>query len=219
MIKLSPSILSADFSNLMEDILKVENAGVEYLHIDVMDGHFVPNITIGPLVVSAIRTKSKLIFDVHLMIENPDIYIKQFVDAGADIICVHIEACTHIHRTIQYIKSLGVKAAVALNPGTSLHTIDCILEEVDMVLLMTVNPGFGGQSFISSSIKKIKTLKEMIDSRKLTIDIEVDGGIKLDNLSEVVKAGANVIVAGSAIFLAEDVKTAVEDFKSLGNCL
>jgi ribulose-phosphate 3-epimerase len=218
MIKLSPSILSANFSNLIEDISKVESAGVEYLHIDVMDGHFVPNITIGPLVVSAIRPISKLVFDVHLMIENPDLYIKQFVEAGADIICVHIEACKHIHRTLQYIKSLGARAAVALNPGTTLQGLECILDEIDMVLLMTVNPGFGGQSFIESSLLKIRTLKEMLVSRNLNIDIEVDGGIKLDNLTEVVEAGANIIVAGSAIFLAEDIKTAVESFKKIGNC-
>lgn len=219
MIRLSPSILSADFSNLCEDVTKVEKLGVEYLHIDVMDGHFVPNITIGPLIVSALRPKSKLVFDVHLMIENPDNYIEDFAKAGADIICVHIEACKHINRTIQLIKSLGVKVGVALNPGTPLACLDAIIEDIDMVLLMTVNPGFGGQSFIASSLKKITELKNMIDARGLSIDIEVDGGIKLDNLEAVVKAGANVIVAGSAIFLSTDIEKTIKEFRRVGNSL
>ena len=217
MIKIAPSILSADFSKLSEDILNIENAGADYLHIDVMDGHFVPNITFGPLVVGAIRNKSNLIFDVHLMIENPNLYVQQFVEAGADIICVHVEACKHIHRTIQNIKSLGVKVGVAINPGTSLACLDFILEEVDMVLLMSVNPGFGGQKFINSTLQKIKDLKKMIHSKKLNVDIEVDGGIKLDNLFEVVTAGANIIVAGSAIFLSEDIKKTINEFKRVGN--
>jgi ribulose-phosphate 3-epimerase len=217
MIKLSPSILSADFSNLYEDVSKVEKAGVEYLHIDVMDGHFVPNITIGPLVVQALRPKSKLVFDVHLMIENPDAYIKSFVDAGADIICVHAEACIHLHRTIQYIKSLGVKAAVAFNPATPLNCLEYVLEDLDMVLLMSVNPGFGGQSFIDNTLDKIKQVKKMIRDKNLTIDIEVDGGVKLDNLEKVIHAGANVIVAGSAIFLSSDIEKTVKAFKEAGN--
>jgi ribulose-phosphate 3-epimerase len=216
MIKIAPSILSAHFECLEKDILDVERGGADYLHIDVMDGHFVPNITIGPLVVKAIRPITNLVFDVHLMIENPDLYIKQFVDAGADIICVHIEACTHIHRTIQYIKSLGAKAAVALNPGTSISTLDCIIEELDMVLIMTVNPGFGGQTFIPGTLSKIKALKEIIVNRNLDIDIEVDGGIKLENLNEVISAGANVIVAGSAIFISEDINEVIEAFKKVG---
>jgi ribulose-phosphate 3-epimerase len=216
MIKIAPSILSAHFECLEKDVLDVEKAGADYLHIDVMDGHFVPNITIGPLVVNAIRPISNLVFDVHLMIENPDLYIKQFADAGADIICVHIEACTHIHRTIQYIKSLGVKAAVALNPGTSINTLDCIIDELDMVLIMTVNPGFGGQTFIQSTLSKIKDLREIITNRKLDIDIEVDGGIKLENLSKVISAGANVIVAGSAIFTSGDINKVMEAFKNVG---
>jgi ribulose-phosphate 3-epimerase len=219
MIKLAPSILSAHFENLEADILEVQNAGADYLHIDVMDGHFVPNITIGPLVVEALRDKSNLIFDVHLMIEKPDMYIKQFIEAGADIVCVHAEACTHIHRTIQLIKDLGAKAAVALNPGTPLNYLDYILDELDMVLLMTVNPGFGGQSFIPGSLEKIRKLKNIVNSRGLSTDIEVDGGIKLDNLKEVTEAGANVIVAGSSIFLSSNIKDTVSVFKRIGSSL
>lgn len=216
MIKLSPSILSADFSALGSDVERVEKAGADYLHIDVMDGHFVPNITIGPLVVKSLREKSKLTFDVHLMIDNPDNYIRAFAEAGADIICVHAEACRHLHRTIQCIKETGAKAAVALNPATPLECLDYVLEDLDMVLLMTVNPGFGGQKFIPSCLNKIKSLKKIIDERKPGIDIEVDGGIKLDNLQEVIAAGANVIVAGSAIFGSDNVEEAVRSFKKAG---
>lgn len=213
MIKLSPSILSADFSSLIHDVSKVERGGAEMLHIDVMDGHFVPNITIGPLIVEALRPKSNLIFDVHLMIENPDLYIPHFAKAGADIISVHAESSRHLHRTIQLIKSQGVKAAVALNPATPLEVLDFLLNDIDMVLLMTVNPGFGGQSFIKDSLNKIRRLKELISSRKFKIDIEVDGGINLNNLKEVAGAGANVIVAGSAIFGADDVEETTRKFK------
>ncbi|SNR90699.1 ribulose-phosphate 3-epimerase [Anaerovirgula multivorans] len=210
MVKIAPSILSADFSNLIADVTKVEEAGCDLLHIDVMDGHFVPNITLGPPIVKSLKGKTKLPFDVHLMIENPDKYIEDFVNAGADIISVHSETCIHLHRTIQQIKKHGVKAAVALNPATPLTVIEYVLEDLDMVLIMTVNPGFGGQSFIPSMIEKIKKLKTMIEERNLNIDIQVDGGIKPDNVHLVTGAGANVIVAGSAIFNSKDIKTTVE---------
>ena len=213
MIKLAPSILSADFARLLEDVKKVEKAGCEYLHIDVMDGHFVPNITLGPAIVKSLRKDVNMVFDAHLMIENPDNYIKEFADAGCDIIVVHQEACTHLHKTIQNIKSHGVKAGVALNPATPIETIKYVLEDVDMVLLMSVNPGFGGQSYIPVVTKKIKELRALIDEMGLDIDIEVDGGVKPSNISEVVNAGANVIVAGSAIFNAGDIDEAVKSLR------
>lgn len=214
MIKLAPSILSANFANLLEDIKKVESAGVDLLHIDVMDGHFVPNITIGPLVIESIKGRTNLPFDVHLMIENPDQYIGSFIKAGADIITVHAEACTHIHRTIQNIKSQGAKAAVALNPGTPLNSLEYVIEELDMVLIMSVNPGFGGQHFIPSALEKIKALKKMLAERNLVMDIQVDGGIKLDNAAEVVQAGANILVAGSAIFNTGSIEDTVKMFRN-----
>ena len=210
MIKIAPSILSADFARLLEDVKKVENAGCEYLHIDVMDGHFVPNITLGPNVVKSLRKDVKMVFDAHLMIENPDNYIKDFVDAGCDIIVVHEEACTHLHRTIQNIKSHKVKAGVALNPATPIENIKYVLKDLDMVLIMTVNPGFGGQSFIDGMVDKIKEVKSLIDEQGLNVDIQVDGGIKPSNVDKVVKAGANVIVAGSAIFNSDDIETTVK---------
>lgn len=213
MIKIAPSILSADFSNLISDVIKVEEAGCDLLHIDVMDGHFVPNITLGPPIIKSLKGKTNMPFDVHLMIEKPDRYIESFVDAGADIITVHCEACTHLHRSIQNIKRYGIKAAVALNPATSLSNIEYILEDVDMVLIMTVNPGFGGQSFISSMIQKIRDLKKMVKEKNLDIDIQVDGGIKPDNVHLVAEAGANVIVAGSAIFNSNDIKNTVETIR------
>lgn len=209
MIKLAPSILSADFARLLEDVKKVENAGCEYLHIDVMDGHFVPNITLGPAIVKSLRKDVNMVFDAHLMIENPDLYIKDFVDAGADLITVHQEACVHLHRTIQNIKSYNIKAGVAINPGTPIESIKYVLPYVDMVLIMTVNPGFGGQSFIDNMIDKIKEVKSIIDKQNLNIDIQVDGGIKPDNIKKVVKAGANIIVAGSAIFNSDNIESTV----------
>ncbi|MEF9933674.1 MAG: ribulose-phosphate 3-epimerase [Clostridium sp.] len=215
MMKLSPSILSADFSKLLEDVKKVENAGAQYLHIDVMDGHFVPNITMGPLVVSALKGKTNMVLDVHLMIESPEKYIEEFASAGADIICVHVEATKHLHRVVQRIKQLGVKAAVALNPSTDISCLDYIIEDIDMVLVMSVNPGFGGQSFIPSALRKISAIRKMIDERGLIVDIEVDGGVKLSNAKEVLDAGANILVAGSAVFSAEDVEGTVKSFLSL----
>ena len=213
MKKLAPSILSADFSRLGDEIKAVEEAGADYIHIDVMDGHFVPNITIGPLVVEAIKNVTKLPLDVHLMISNPDKYIKDFIKAGSNILSVHAETCPHLQRTINHIRELGIKPAVVLNPSTSLYTLEYILEEVDMVLLMTVNPGFGGQKFISSMIPKIKKLRKLIDEKRLPVELEVDGGINLDNISKVVKAGADVIVAGSAVFKSKDCKETVMQLK------
>ncbi|CEH35436.1 ribulose-phosphate 3-epimerase [Romboutsia lituseburensis] len=217
MIKLAPSILSADFARLLEDVKKVEEAGCEYLHIDVMDGHFVPNITLGPSLVKSLRKDVNMVFDAHLMIENPDQYIKDFVDAGCDLIVVHQEACIHLHRTIQNIKSHGIKAGVALNPATPIETIKHVLSDVDMVLIMTVNPGFGGQSFIEGMIPKIKELKGIIDDQNLNVDIQVDGGIKPENVNKVVEAGANVIVAGSAIFNSNNISETVQLFRKNAN--
>ncbi len=210
MIKIAPSILSADFVRLAEQVRMVEQAGAEYLHIDVMDGHFVPNITVGPLVVEALKPVSGMVFDVHLMIENPDRYVEDFAKAGADIISVHVEACPHLHRSIQKIKSCGVKAAAALNPATPLDTVEYVLENLDMVLLMTVNPGFGGQKFIPEVLPKISALRDLINSRGLNIDIEIDGGVNTENAGKLVKAGTTVLVAGSAVFGAGDIPAAVK---------
>jgi ribulose-phosphate 3-epimerase len=209
MIKIAPSILSADFAKLGEEIKDVERGGADYIHVDVMDGHFVPNITIGPLIVNAIRPVTTLPLDVHLMIENPDKYIPEFVKAGADIITVHVEACPHLHRTIQLIKSLGVKAGVVLNPATPVSTIEHVLEDIDMVLLMTVNPGFGGQKFISSVLPKIKQVATMVRERDLQVEIEVDGGVNEETARLCVEAGANVLVAGSAVYDKEDRAKAI----------
>lgn len=213
MIKLAPSILSADFAALLEDVKKVEAAGCEYLHIDVMDGHFVPNITIGPLVVKSLRNRCNMTFDVHLMIEDPDKYIEDFANAGADIITVHQEASVHLHRTIQAIKALGKKAGVSLNPSTPVETLKHVIKDIDMVLIMTVNPGFGGQKFIDTMIPKIKEIKAMADQENKNLEIQVDGGITPDNVKLVVDAGANVVVAGSAIFGTKDIENTVKLFR------
>ena len=216
MIKIAPSILSADFSRLGEEVKALDHAGADYIHIDVMDGHFVPNITIGPLVVGAIRPVTKLPLDVHLMIENPDQYIPDFAKAGADIIVVHAEAVRHLHRTVQLIKSLGKKAGVSLNPATSLSVLDVILPELDLVLLMTVNPGFAGQSFIESSLPKIVELRHRIDTLDLPIELEVDGGVKVDNIEMIAAAGADVFVAGSAVFGTQDYRSTISQLKENG---
>lgn len=209
MVKIAPSILSADFSKLGEEILAVERGGADYIHIDVMDGHFVPNITIGPLIVDAIRPITKLPLDVHLMIENPDQYIEAFAKAGADYITVHVEASRHLHRTIQNIKSYGVKAGVVLNPATPVESIQHIIGDIDMVLLMSVNPGFGGQKFIPEVLPKIRKVKEMADQKGLDIEIEIDGGVNSETAKLCIEAGANVLVAGSAIYNEKDYAKAI----------
>ena len=213
MIKIAPSILSADFSNLRQDVKKVEDCGADLLHIDVMDGMFVPNITIGAPVVKALRKHTKLPFDVHLMIENPDRHIEDFANAGSDIITVHAEATKHLHRTIQNIKSYGIKCGVALNPATPLEEVEWILSDIDMVLLMTVNPGFGGQSYIESMTKKVAKLRNIVDREKLDIDIEVDGGITTGNIKMLKETGANVFVSGSTIFKASDMEKTISELK------
>jgi ribulose-phosphate 3-epimerase len=204
MIKIAPSILSADFLRLGEEIKSAEAAGADLLHVDVMDGHFVPNITIGPFIVEAIRSATSLPLDVHLMIDDPDRYIEDFIKAGADLLTVHYEACVHLHRTIQCIKESGVKAGVSLNPATPIRSLEHILPDVDVVLVMSVNPGFGGQKFIPQALDKIKILKEMISEKELSVCIEVDGGVKLDNCGDVLSAGADMLVMGSAFFNSKD---------------
>ncbi len=213
-IKIAPSILSADFSRLGEEIRAVEAAGADLIHIDVMDGHFVPNITIGPLIVEAARRSTKLPLDVHLMISQPELFITDFARAGADFITVHVETVFHVHRLVQSIKELkGVKAGVSLNPATPLSSLDYLLEDLDLVLIMSVNPGFGGQSFIPSALDKIRQLRKRIDERGLRAIIEVDGGVKTDNAAAIVNAGADILVAGSAVFGSKDYGAAIRGIR------
>jgi len=208
--KISPSLLSADFANLEREIKMLEEGGAHLLHIDVMDGHFVPNITIGPPVVAAINKVASIPLDVHLMIENPGLYVDEFIKAGADYVTIHVEAAPHLHRVIQQIKAKGVKAGVSLNPHTSLSNLENVLSDVDMVLIMSVNPGFGGQSFIPQALTKVKQLKQMLkDSGNEHVEIEIDGGIKLDNIKEVAQAGVDVFVSGSGIFKSDDPKAMI----------
>jgi len=213
MKKIAPSILSADFCRLGDEIRAVEAAGADYIHVDVMDGHFVPNITIGPPVVAALRKVTALPLDVHLMIAEPDRYIADFAAAGADIIVVHAEASVHLHRSIQLIKSLGKRAGVSLNPATPLNCLEYVLGDLDLVLLMTVNPGFGGQSFIEECIPKIRSLRAMLDKRGAEAELEVDGGVKVDNIARIAHAGADVFVAGSAVFGNPDYLATIKALK------
>lgn len=216
-IQIAPSILSADFTRLGDDVRAVDLAGADVIHVDVMDGHFVPNITFGPLVVKALRAVTTKELDVHLMISDPDAYVDAFAAAGADWITVHAETGVHLHRTIARIKDLGKRAGVVLNPATSLSTLDYILEDVDLVMVMSVNPGFGGQSFIPSSIEKIRRLRELVDARRLDVDIEVDGGVSSTTISGIAAAGANVFVAGSAIFGSSDYAATIAQLRKLAS--
>jgi ribulose-phosphate 3-epimerase len=211
---IAPSILSADFSCLGKEIKAVEEAGADWIHVDVMDGHFVPNITMGPFVVEAVRRSTKLPVDVHLMIENPDNYIPDFTNAGADYLSVQVEACPHLHRTLNFIRDNGAKAGAVLNPATPLSTIAYVLEELDFILIMSVNPGFGGQTFIQSALEKISQLKSLIDEKGLDVLIQVDGGVNGNTIAEVSAAGADVFVAGSAVFNTQNYKETIEMLKS-----
>lgn len=213
MVKIAPSILSADFSKLGEDIKKIEKYGADIVHIDVMDGMFVPNISFGIPIMKSIRALTDMTFDVHLMIEEPSRYVKDFAEAGADIITVHYESDRHIDRTINYIKSFGVKAAVALNPGTPVYAIEQLIKNLDMVLIMSVNPGFGGQKYIGYCSEKIRQVKELSEKYNKDLLIEVDGGVTKDNIGEVVKNGANVIVAGSAVFKNGEVEKNIKELR------
>lgn len=215
MTKLAPSLLSADFARLGEDIRAVEEGGADWIHIDVMDGHFVPNITIGTPVVDSIRRVTRLPFDVHLMIENADEYIEDFAAAGADIITVHWEACRHIHRTVSTIKQLGRKAGISLNPATPVSVIKDMMSEVDLVLLMSVNPGFGGQKFIPMVVDKVKELNRLKKDGKYNFEIEIDGGVTLDNAEGLIAAGATVLVAGSSVYSADSARDRVGQFKKI----
>jgi ribulose-phosphate 3-epimerase len=215
-ILIAPSILSADFAHLADEVAAVERGGADFLHVDVMDGHFVPNLTVGPPIVESLKKVTKLPLDVHLMMTNADAFIVEFAAAGADYLTVHVEACPHLHRTVQSIKERGVKAGVTLNPATSLHTIEEILPEVDLVLIMSVNPGFGGQKFIASSLPKVAAARQMIDRVGSRALLEVDGGIKVENAAQVIAAGADVLVAGSAVFSSRDYAATIAALRAAG---
>lgn len=211
--KIAPSILSADFAHLADEIAKVTEAGADMIHVDVMDGHFVPNFTIGPPIVKAIRKVTRLPLDVHLMMTNPEDFISDFIKAGSNYITVHVETCPHLHRTIQSIKEEGVKAGVTLNPATPLSSLEEILGEVDLLLIMSVNPGFGGQSFIPSVLEKLRRARKMIDERGANVELEIDGGVKVENIAAMAQAGADIFVSGSAIFQSKDYKDTIQKMR------
>lgn len=215
MAKIAPSLLAANFANLEEEISKIETGGAEYLHLDVMDGNYVPNISFGIPVIKSLRGITDLVFDVHLMIDKPERYIKDFVDSGADIVTIHQESTIHLHNTIQQIKSYGVKAGVSLNPATPIDVLEYVIKDIDLILIMSVNPGFGGQSFIPAMVEKIEATRKLIDKHNPDVILQVDGGIKLDNVEEVVNAGADLVVVGSDIFGAEDAVLRTREFNKL----
>lgn len=216
-VRIAPSILSSDFARLAEEVARVEAAGADLLHVDVMDGHFVPNLTIGPPIVEALRKVTQLPLDVHLMMTNPDCFIQEFAEAGANYLTVHVEACPHLHRTVQSIKERGVKAGVTLNPATSLSTVEEILGDADLLLIMSVNPGFGGQQFIPSVLQKIERARQLIDRTGSHAVLEVDGGVKVDNAARIIQAGAEILVAGSAIFCSDDYRATITALRQAGH--